>query len=344
MSGNLSRKAITADLQAMRKVGIQGAIYMEVELFVPKGSVHYLCAEWRELMRHAMREATRLEITLDMNNGGGWAGAGGPWITPELSMQEVVWSETAVEGPKTVSPILSQPKTVEDYYNDIAVLAFPTPTGDSKRIADYSPRITYGANRKEFDYSKLLDGNPGTVTLLPLPPEGESQYLNIDFPELFTAQAVSIALDTGNLGQRFIPGAIQVSDDGHAYRTVRAMRLYEPHCSANFLRASARHYRILIEPDLLRATFSKGIPLAEVQLHEGPRIENIPGKALYTRQGCFTLSLDELSGQPEFPGDAVVRNEQILDLSKKMDSNGLLHWDVPPESGLSFGSDILRPE
>jgi alpha-L-rhamnosidase len=63
---------------------------MEVELFVPKGPEHYLSAEWRELMRHAMREATRLEITLDMNNGGGWAGAGGPWITPELSMQEVV--------------------------------------------------------------------------------------------------------------------------------------------------------------------------------------------------------------------------------------------------------------
>ena len=50
---------------------------MEVELFVPKGSEHYLSAEWRELMQHAMREATLLEITLDMNNGGGWAGAGG---------------------------------------------------------------------------------------------------------------------------------------------------------------------------------------------------------------------------------------------------------------------------
>jgi hypothetical protein len=330
MSGNLSREAITADLEAMRKVGIRGAIFMEVDLFIPKGPVSYLSPEWRELMQHAMQEATRLGITLDMNNDGGWAGAGGPWITPELSMQTVVWSETAVEGPKTVSTLLPQPKTVHDYYNDIAVLAFPNPAGDNKRIADYSPRITYGADRKEFDSSKLLDGNPGTVTRVPLPPEGQSQSLNIDFPEPFTAQAVSIALDMGDMGQRYLPGAVQVSDDGESYRTIREVRLWEPHCSVNFPRVSARHYRILIEPDMFRAAFAEGIPLAEVQLHEGPRIENIPAKALYTRQGGFTALQDEWSGQPKFPEHTAVRNDQILDLSKKTDSSGLLHWDVPP--------------
>ena len=30
-----------------------------------------------------------------MNNDAGWCGSGGPWITPELSMQKVVWTETA---------------------------------------------------------------------------------------------------------------------------------------------------------------------------------------------------------------------------------------------------------
>jgi len=330
ISGNLSREAITADLEAMRKVGIRGAIFMEVELLIPKGPVSYLSQEWRNLMQHATQEATRLGITLDMNNDGGWAGAGGPWITPELSMQMVVWSETAVEGPKTVSVPLPQPKTVRDYYNDVAVLAFPAPPGDNKRIADYSPEITYGADRKELDSSRLLDGNPGTVTLLPLPAAGHSQYLNIDFPEPFTAQSASIGLDTADLGQRFIPASVQVSDDGNSYRTMREMRLYEPHCSVNFPTVSSRHYRILIEPDLVRGAFSKGIPLAEVQLHEGPRIENIPGKALYTRQGGFTLGLDQWSGQPEFPTQTVVRKDQILDLSNKLDDKGVLHWDVPP--------------
>ena len=35
-----------------------------------------------------------------MNNDAGWCGSGGPWITPELSMQKVVWMETSVEGPQ----------------------------------------------------------------------------------------------------------------------------------------------------------------------------------------------------------------------------------------------------
>ena len=35
-----------------------------------------------------------------MNNDAGWCGSGGPWITPELSMQKVVWTNDDVEGPR----------------------------------------------------------------------------------------------------------------------------------------------------------------------------------------------------------------------------------------------------
>jgi hypothetical protein len=35
---------------------------------------------------------------MNVGNDAGWAGSAGPWITPELSMQKVVWTETAVCG------------------------------------------------------------------------------------------------------------------------------------------------------------------------------------------------------------------------------------------------------
>lgn len=328
--GNLSREAITADLEAMHRVGIRGALYMDVDLLLPQGPVRFLTPEWRQLMQHAMSEANRLGITLDMNNDAGWAGSGGPWITPDLAMQIVVWSETTVEGPKAVSTMLAQPKTVRGYYNDIAVVAFPVPPGDIERMADCSPKLTYGKDRIEFDNSKLLDGNFGTVTLLPMPPQGQPLYLNIDFPQPFAAQSVSIAVDTGDVLMFSIFAAVQVSDDGDNYRTIREMKLYFPNCSVDFQRVSARHYRILIGFEEVRNAFLKGIPLGQVQLHQGPRIEDIPGKALYTRQGGYTPEQDEFSGQPEFPEDTIVRSKQILDLSKKIDSKGVLHWDVPP--------------
>ena len=48
-----------------------------------------------------------------MNNDAGWCGSGGPWITPELSMQKIVWTETRVRRPAASSAaILPQPQAV----------------------------------------------------------------------------------------------------------------------------------------------------------------------------------------------------------------------------------------
>jgi hypothetical protein len=38
-------------------------------------------------------------------------------------MQEVVWTETIVQGPKTFDGRLARPRAVQDFYRDIAVLA-----------------------------------------------------------------------------------------------------------------------------------------------------------------------------------------------------------------------------
>ncbi|MGD0913816.1 MAG: glycosyl hydrolase [Terracidiphilus sp.] len=331
-NGNITREAITADLEAMHRVGIRGVLYMEVDTAQPAGPVRPLTSEWWEMMDHAMREASRLGMSFNMNNDGGWCGSGGPWITPELSMQVVVWSEITVEGPKTVSAALAQPKTTQGYYHDIAVLAFPLPPGDSKRMIDCSPRLTYGLDRKDLDFSNALDGNPGTVTLLPQASESQGQYVNIDFPEPFTAQAVSISIDAWNNGMLYVSGEVQLSDDGINYRTIREMSIYWPNSSANFERVSSRHFRILIRPGpsgWLWHEYTNGIPLGEIQLHQGPRIEDLPGKALYLRQGGYSTEADALGGDPEFPQGTVIRSAQILDISKHMDSNGSLNWDVP---------------
>ena len=53
---------------------------------------------------------------------------------PEQSMQKIVWTETAVEGPKKFDGKLPQPATVAGFYRDITVLAFPS--AGEYRIAD----------------------------------------------------------------------------------------------------------------------------------------------------------------------------------------------------------------
>ena len=87
LDGNLSSNGITADLESMNRVGIGGVLYMETDQGAPKGPAQFAGPLWRELFKHICNEAHRLGLEVNMNNDAGWCGSGGPWITPELSMQ-----------------------------------------------------------------------------------------------------------------------------------------------------------------------------------------------------------------------------------------------------------------
>ena len=144
-NGNVTSNGITADLEAMQRVGIGGVLIMDVlERFAPpRGSAEFMNAEWQSLFQFSVQEAARLGLEINMANGPGWCGSSGPWITPALSMQKIVSANTLVCGPTNFSAVLLKPDTksgkrghdhldstiqYEDYYRDIAVLAFPQTT------------------------------------------------------------------------------------------------------------------------------------------------------------------------------------------------------------------------
>ncbi len=141
-NGNISREGITADLEAMQRVGVGGAILMEVALSVPPGQYKFFTPEWRDMFKFAVQEAKRTGIAISVNSAPGWTGSGGPWVTPEQSMQQVVFSETNVAGPNPIAIVLPRPDAVLGFYSDIAVLAFPATTG-TYRIADITEKAFY---------------------------------------------------------------------------------------------------------------------------------------------------------------------------------------------------------
>lgn len=129
LNGNITSNGITADLEAMQRVGIGGVLIMEVDQGAPAGPVGFMSPEWRRLFGHVVREAKRLGLEVNLNNDAGWNGSGGPWIGPEQSMQKVVFSEIEVEGPSRFDAVLAVPPTVAGWYRDIAVLAWPASDG-----------------------------------------------------------------------------------------------------------------------------------------------------------------------------------------------------------------------
>jgi hypothetical protein len=147
MNGNVSEEGITLDLEAMKRVGIGGFQLFQVGTGIPKGPAPYGTPQNVELVKFAAREADRLGLEFTMHNCPGWSSSGGPWITPELSMQVLVMTETNVTGGQKVNATLQQPTARLDYYRDAFVLAFPTPDDGGARITNWNVKANFPGGR-----------------------------------------------------------------------------------------------------------------------------------------------------------------------------------------------------
>jgi hypothetical protein len=177
MDGNLDREAMTADLESMKKAGIGYVLFLEVNVGVPRGKVDFLSEEWQELYKHAVNEAERLGIRVILGSGPGWAGSGGPWVTPDQSMMHLVASDTTVSGPSEFNAILKVPEPRkpffgegsltqslkqqrDNWYEDEVVLAFPA-LKDKFKIANIDEKALY--------YRAPYTSQPGVLPYIPAP-------------------------------------------------------------------------------------------------------------------------------------------------------------------------------
>ena len=127
MNAAVSPTALTADLEGMKEAGLGGAYLMPIRGATDppqwEPPLEQLTPEWWDAVLHAFREADRLGLQIAMHASDGFALAGGPWITPELSMQRIVWSETHGEGGRGFEDLLPQPPTGEGYTRSAASTA-----------------------------------------------------------------------------------------------------------------------------------------------------------------------------------------------------------------------------
>ena len=72
MDGMMTREGLTADLEAMKRAGIGGAIFLEVNIGLPRGPVEFMSPQWQKLFTHAVHEADRLGIEIALGAGPLW--------------------------------------------------------------------------------------------------------------------------------------------------------------------------------------------------------------------------------------------------------------------------------
>lgn len=129
LNGNVTRASITRDLEEMKAKGFGGAVIIDAggagqegNAGVPHGPTFFTPA-WRELYRHALREAGRLGLEMSLNIQSGW-NLGGPVVSQEDAAKEYVWSETRTPGGTNLTLLLPPPKARENFYRDTMVVAF----------------------------------------------------------------------------------------------------------------------------------------------------------------------------------------------------------------------------
>lgn len=321
LNGNITREGITADLEAMQRVGIGGIMLLEVNTTVPPGPIPYASSEWQAMIKYFLDEAARLGLLVNIINAPGWCGSGGPWNTAENSEQQVVWTETFVQGPTCFAAVLPQPKAVAGFYKDIAVLAMPAPLDDDVDIRDFKPRITTSEEVPEKIRADFAAGKPEVKIEMPVPTPGKPQYLQYEFSKPFTARSLSIKLKGFPDWSKF-QGELQASDDGVSFRKIQDIGGSITGISLGFDAVTARYFRVVVTKT--DGNYPPPLTFSQVEFSSRNRLEDILHKGL-SKRGEITPA----ASYPEIQKELTIPASKIINLTDKMDASGRLNWDVP---------------
>ena len=317
INGNVTQAGITADLEAMHRVGIHSATIVIVGLGVPDGPVRFGTPEFYDLVKFAAEEAKRLDMSIGIGNCAGWSSSGGSWVKPADSMQNITSSEKTVTGPIRFSDRLAQPPTNRGFYRDVRVVAFPALEDSEIHASDGHPTIT--ASAPHFQDPKY----PSGVRLPPVTGR-ESAYVQYAFARPFTVRSVVIDLAGEESGQC----DVQASDDGQAFRPVRSV-VMRPHVGPETYalpETTARFFRLVLHQTSPR---SKDILLPSVDFRPVAQLDDYLAKTGGIPDRVNNRDF-AASSTPTPPDSMIIHLDKMVDLTAKMDASGNLTWDVPP--------------
>jgi len=310
MNGNVTADGITRDLEAMKRAGVGGFFAYDGSTYLPAGPAAYLQPHWRDLMTHAIREANRLGLDAGMQNGPGWSSSGGPWITLERSMQQLVWTETTVRGGGLVEVALARPQANRDYYEDAMVIAFPALPGEETRYEDEIARLV-DAGGAALPAASLSDGLASTALDF-----DEGRPLTLEFVRPLTLHGLSAWAASG---KRFATLNLEASVDGVDFTPLG--RVPNPP-RQGIAGPGVREFAEPVTARFLRLTPTRSGAVGELVFHRAPRVRDWGAKANFDYRVTGQLRLPEQS----IPG---VDPAAVRDLGAFV-RDGRLRWEAPP--------------
>jgi hypothetical protein len=356
-NGNVTEDGITKDLQWMKRVGIGGFQLVDVasgngQVVEPK--INFGTEEWYHAVKHSAELAKQLDLEMSIFSCAGWSEAGGPWVTQQMAMKKLVWSQTDLEGGKRFDGKLKEPPSNEGsvrdlgaggtagdppFYADSAVIAYREPS-DEVAMASLHPTVTTSAG--PVDSAALWDDSLQTSVAIRPAAAGGPVWLEYEFAQPFTARALSLGVRG-----RIPVGKILASEDGATWKTVEDMPGPQGYHGASvrtfaFPAVTARFFRIEFDrvgltpaevihgqaaeaPMAFGASSNSGYGVSEAIFYTDARVNRWEDK------GAFGSLMDvyDVVPTPAAPTAAEIARGDVIDLTGKMDKDGTLHWDAP---------------
>lgn len=225
MGCNITKESITKDLEAFHDAGFGGTLMFSCADTTtpwpgnigksPTPEIVAFTEPWWQLVRHTALESQRLGMDFGMASSPGYSTSGGPWITPELSMSQICFTNVAASGPGKIKLDLPQPavdprgnmkfpvfnpetgkveKPViparKTFYRDIAVIALPAQGVVAKdQVIDLTGKTEWEVPAGEWTVYRFGYTTKG---ILLQPPQWQAQGLECD---KLNPEAVSFHLD-----------------------------------------------------------------------------------------------------------------------------------------------------
>lgn len=316
---NTTHEGITADLEAFKEAGIGGVVYYDQVHGDAQGAFPVFSPAWWDALKFAAAEAKRLGLTFEINLSNGFV-AGGPWITPEMSMKRLCQSQILLKGGERFNDTLPHPSAKEFW--DVKTLAFPVP------------------EKTDWESRTLVTHTLKSAT---------DTVLTFDFGRPFTARALTyseacrskhptVAMNMpGAPGEHFygdgyleLPciGQLEASTDGKTWETVRDIpTLYNIHYKQRtiaFPPVTARYFRLNLHdwnrPD---GQNKRTLELRKAILSSQAMTDDWESKA-----GVNSDYIGD-SLTPDYCPGEVIDPGSVIDLTDRLQPGGRLSWTAP---------------
>ncbi|MBX3255988.1 MAG: hypothetical protein KF862_17770 [Chitinophagaceae bacterium] len=331
IGGNVSKAGITTDLEAIAKAGISGIQLFHGQFGGPwpgvEEQITCLSPKWEDAVRHTAEECRRLGLRFTMLNCPGWATAGGPWIDSTNSMRHLAMSRTDVKGGTVIQTTLPIPDPNEASwrnYQDIAVLAFPTPLDDTGEpliaaaVKSNSELVTADLVNKKLQ-------QPIRLT----PSQTDNPYwIEVSFPKATIVRSIEFpSINSINHQQCHEPSiAIKIEALLPGGKSQEILRTEMPQANSQDNQPITFACSEVKGAATYRVSISNKYNMAFSSL----RFFSAARKNSWESEAGWTLrALERAGADPKQSQNAFINPDRIVDITKAMDSTGALQWKAP---------------